>query len=447
MSKVRYPSWGRNGNADHHAVGAGTIANNALPQGQHWLPYGNGRSYGDSCHVTGGCLIDSRGNHRIYDFDTTQGTVWCEAGVLLSELLRAAIPHGYFLPVTPGTQFVTVGGAIANDVHGKNHHTRGTFGCYVDAFELQRSDGTRLSCSPNENKELFAATIGGMGLTGLIVNARIRLMPVVSPDVSQRTIRFDRLDDFFSVVDEIDSRHEYSVAWIDQLAKGKHLGRGTLLAADHCNEETDYALGNGSWLNVPFSPPFSLLSRPTLKIFNEIMFRKENPGEVIKTVPWKSYFYPLDAITGWNKLYGPRGLYQHQSVYPETSAADTTRRLLETSQKHGHASFLTVLKRFGSSPSPGILSFPQPGYTLTLDFSARGQSTLELLRRLDEIVIEAGGRVNPYKDARMGADVFEASFPDWELLEHWRDPMMMSDFWRRTALSLKSTKPRLQQTG
>jgi FAD/FMN-containing dehydrogenase len=274
-----------------------------------------------------------------------------------------------------------------------------------------------------------------MGLTGLITTARIRLLKVASPDVRQRTIRFGHIDDFFAAVERVDQQHEYSVAWIDQLARGAQFGRGVLMGADHCQEPTGYSRKTRPLLTVPFTPPMSLLNRPTLKAFNELFFRKERPGEVIKQISWKSYFYPLDVITHWNRLYGPGGLYQHQSVYPEHAALQTTRRLLETSQNHGHASFLTVLKRFGDRPSPGFLSFPQPGYTLTLDFANRGDDTLALLSALDEIVLEAGGRVNPYKDGRMSASAFRASFPQWHRLESFRDPMMLSDFWRRTALS------------
>lgn len=198
-------------------------------------PFGNGRSYGDSCHNDRGTLIESRRHGRILAFDPGTGMMTCEAGVTLREVLERAIEHRFFLPVTPGTAFVTVGGALANDVHGKNHHARGTFGNHVTGFTLLRSNGERLICSPGENAELYAATIGGMGLTGLILAVDIRLMKVPSPHVQQHAIRFDNLDRYFALVDRVDEEHEYSVAWIDQLATGARTGRGVLLAGDHAD--------------------------------------------------------------------------------------------------------------------------------------------------------------------------------------------------------------------
>ncbi|MCY6380030.1 FAD-binding oxidoreductase [Hoeflea prorocentri] len=435
---MSYDSWGSNTGVDRAACAAADVTPELLRSGS-FLPFGNGRSYGDSCHNDSGRLIDSRNANRILGFDEASGALTCEAGTLLSDVLAYAIPRGYFLPVTPGTRFVTVGGAIANDVHGKNHHRRGTFGCHVARLTLVRSDGGPLECSPTSNSEMFSATIGGMGLTGLIMQATIRLMRVGTADVRQRTLRFGNLDDYFKHCDAFDAAHEYAVAWIDQLARGRKFGRGLLLGGDHIAEKAaPMRQSERQWLQVPFTPPISLLNRYTLAAFNELFFRKEKVGEAIRTVPWQSYFYPLDSIGRWNRLYGPRGLFQHQSVYPQTNGSETTAKLMECAQAHGHASFLTVLKKFGSVQSPGLFSFPRPGFTLTLDFANQGKATLRLLDALDDIVVAAGGAVNPYKDARMGASVFEASFPDWHRLENLRDPAMMSDFWRRTAMVLAS---------
>ena len=429
---MSYESWGRNVHADRAALPArGVDAATFLPD-TSWLPFGNGRSYGDSCHNDQGTLLDCRSFNRILGYDEDSRELTCEPGVLLSDILAFAMPKGLFLPVTPGTRFVSVAGAIANDVHGKNHHRRGTFGMYVSRFTLQRSDGTLLECSSTKNSDYFAATIGGMGLTGLIVDATIRLIDVSSPDVLQRTLRFDRLDDYFKHCDEFDETHEYAVAWIDQLAKGQQFGRGILMGADHA-APTDFQLPKKARISVPFTPPMNLINSATLTLFNALYWRKVAAGEQHSTVPWSGYFYPLDAIGHWNRLYGPRGLFQHQSVYPADQGHDTTVRLMKCAQDHGHASFLTVLKRFGSLQSPGIMSFPKPGFTLTLDFSNQGAATLRMLNALDQIVIDAGGAVNPYKDGRMSADTFRASFPDWQKLETLRDPAMMSDFWRRTA--------------
>ncbi|WDZ78066.1 FAD-binding oxidoreductase [Ensifer adhaerens] len=438
MTSQDHESWGRLDNRARPVISPDDYEDRlGNLEAQGFLPFGNGRSYGDSCHNDRGTLIESRRHGRILAFDPGTGMMTCEAGVTLREVLERAIEHRFFLPVTPGTAFVTVGGALANDVHGKNHHARGTFGNHVTGFTLLRSNGDRLTCSPGENSELYAATIGGMGLTGLILTVDLRLMKVPSPHVQQHAIRFDNLDQYFALVDRVDEEHEYSVAWIDQLATGARTGRGVLLAGDHADGACELPdIPKGLKLSVPFAPPFNLLNRATLKAFNEYYFRKEKPGETVTTVPWTSYFYPLDAIGAWNRLYGPRGLYQHQSVYPAARAPEITAQLMETARKAGHASFLTVLKRFGDIGSRGLLSFPRPGFTLTLDFANQGERTVKLLDALDRIVIEAGGAINPYKDARMSPQAFEKSFPSWKKLEALRDPALVSNFWKRTALAL-----------
>ena len=276
-----------------------------------------------------------------------------------------------------------------------------------------------------------------MGLTGLIAEATIRLMKVTNADTRQRTLRFDNLDVYFDRCEAFDESHEYSVAWVDQLARGRQFGRGILMGGDHAEAGAGPADMPGEpKISVPFTPPLSLINSVSLKAFNTLYFRKEKSGETVGTVPWSGYFYPLDAIGHWNRLYGPRGLYQHQSVYPLETGRETTIRLMECAQQHGHASFLTVLKRFGTPFSPGVLSFPRPGFTLTLDFANQGKRTLRLLDALDDIVLKAGGAVNPYKDGRMRPDTFSASFGNWRDLEAQRDPAMMSDFWRRTAMQL-----------
>lgn len=432
---MSYDSWGRNAIIARNAQSASVVETQGFSGAEGWLPFGNGRSYGDSCHNDRGTLIDCRPRNRILGFDNETGILRCEAGLLLSDLLAHVLPRGYFLPVTPGTRYVTIGGAIANDVHGKNHHMRGTFGAHVLSFRLARSGGDLLECTPDRNSAYFSATIGGMGLTGLITEATLRLMRVDSPDVRQRTLRFDTIDGYFANFERFDRDHEYAVAWIDQLASGRWFGRGILMGADHAGPgRAPQAVSSRPWLSVPLTPPVNLINTTTLRAFNAYFFNKERPRETLRNVSWSSYFYPLDAIGHWNRLYGPRGLYQHQSVYPEETGHATTIKLLECARKHGHASFLTVLKRFGAVPSPGLLSFARRGFTLTLDFANQGTATLRLLDALDDIVLQAGGAINPYKDARMSADTFDASFDNWRDLEAMRDPAMMSDFWRRTAL-------------
>lgn len=401
------------------------------------LAYGNGRSYGDSCLNAGGALVDMRGAGRILAFDPETGILTAEAGVFLADIIAHAARHGYFPPVVPGTQHVTLGGAIANDVHGKNHHRRGSFGAHVLSLTLLRSDGRTHVCSADSRPDLFRATIAGMGLTGLILKATVRLMRVGSPHVVQTVRPFGSLPAYFDLAEEADARNEYAVAWIDQLAAGKAAGRGLLLAGNHADvsegAEHDAA---PSRLTVPLQPPFTVLNRPFLRLFNAAYRWKNGGRREPERVPAKRFFFPLDGVAHWNRLYGPGGLFQHQSVVPEAVARDVVPALLALARGRGQGSFLTVLKRFGGKPSPGILSFPRPGYTLTLDFPNRGANTRALLADLDRITVEAGGAVNPYKDARMPADVFEASFPDWRMLESLRDPAFVSDFWRRTALTL-----------
>ncbi len=404
----------------------------ALPEGASLLPFGNGRSYGDSCHNDAGFLAPMQARRRILQFDPDTGLLSAESGTLLSDIIAHVAPHGYFLPVTPGTQFVTLGGAIANDVHGKNHHLRGTFGCHVDGLDLLCSDGVRYKCSDAENIDLFRATIGGMGLTGLILRGTIRLMRVGGLDIEEKVLPFGTLDAYFDMVEVADRENEYAVAWVDQLSDG----RGLLMVGNHVRKASGPQPSRMGRFGVPFELPLSVLNRTSLSLFNATYFRRKGRLRTAHRVPYQNFFYPLDSIRNWNRLYGPRGLYQHQSVVPFDAAGKVIPAMLEASRAAGQVSFLTVLKRFGSVKSPGLMSFPMPGYTLTMDFPNRGGKTLELLDSLDQMVVGVGGRVNPYKDQRMSAEVFAASFPRWRDFEVFRDKAFNSNFWRRTALTL-----------
>jgi len=441
LSEPRYESWGRPAGTPRRAVASRDLPDIAAVRpwacgDGTFLPYGNGRSYGDSCHDDAGTLIDSRPGARIHHFDADQGLLTADAGVLLNAITRHVAPAGWFLPVTPGTQFVTLGGAIANDIHGKNHHRRGTFGGWVETIILDRSDAERQQCSREANPDLFAATISGMGLTGLIRQATIRLLRVPSLTIAETTTRFDRLADYFELAEAADERHEYAVAWIDSLASGSAFGRGHLIAGDHAPDGDRTGIARAPLAAVPFTPPISPLRGLALRAFNEAYYRKARPGTTQRRVSFDQFFYPLDRVGRWNRLYGPRGLHQHQSAVPEGTGPDAVRALIECARDHRQGSFLTVLKRFGDAPSPGLTSFPRPGYTLTLDFPDRGEATLRLLAELDQITVAAGGAVNPYKDARMSPETFAAGFPRWRELEALRDPAIVSDFWKRTALSL-----------
>ena len=405
--------------------------------GDRFLAYGNGRSYGDSCLLRDGRLITMGSHRRILDFDPETGLIRAEAGVMLSQIIERVAPHGWFLPVTPGTKFVTLGGAVANDVHGKNHHVRGTFGGHVEHIVLMSSDGTIHELPDGEASGLFAATVGGMGLTGLILEVTLRLMRVPGINIEEQAIPFSSLDGFFELCDEVDANFEYAVAWIDQLASGAKAGRGVMLAGRHCDDGDFAVRSHKPLVSVPFAMPFNMLNRPAIGAFNRLYGFAKSRKTGLNRVNYDSYFYPLDAVGHWNRLYGPRGFFQHQSVIPEDAARETVPRLLARARDEGFASFLTVLKRFGTTTSPGLLSFPRRGYTLTLDFPNKGWKTNALLSVLDGITVGAGGAVNPYKDARMSPETFKRSFPGWERLEALRDPAFLSDFWRRTALEAR----------
>jgi FAD/FMN-containing dehydrogenase len=393
-----------------------------------YLAIGAGRSYGDSALIEGGAAVEMRGLNRILAFDPDTGVMRAEAGVTLADILDRAIPMGWFLPVTPGTRFVTLGGAIANDVHGKNHHRAGSFGAHVRALSLVRSDGARLICSAQENGDWLRATIGGMGLTGLIGWAEIQLMRVSSPDVRRETVSLSGLGDFFSRLDETDSGFAYGVAWLDSLARGRSLGRGVLLRADHAPAEGRAALPRrtSARIGLPLTPPVLLVNGVTMRAFNALYRWRAASGPSPRIVSWTSFFYPLDSVAHWNRAYGPKGLRQHQSVLPRDAAESAVAQMLERAQRAGHASFLTVLKSFGAMPGAGLLSFARPGVTLTLDFAYRGAETDALLASLDAITLQAGGAVNPYKDARMSAETFRASFPGWRAIRPYLDPAARS---------------------
>ncbi|ORE95361.1 FAD linked oxidase [Stappia sp. 22II-S9-Z10] len=429
---ARFQPWGLPGPGDaSRAVPAARFPLPGLA-----LPFGAGRSYGDSCTLADGPLLDARPGARIHHFDPSTGLVVADAGVSLGALMAHVAPR-FMLPVVPGTQFATLGGAIANDIHGKNHHRRGSFGAHVEALTLRRSDGYRYELAPGE--PLFAATVGGMGMTGIIERAAVRLMPVASQAVRQTTVRLSGLADYFARAEEADAAHEYAVAWIDSLATGERLGRGHLITGDHAKGEAPGGRTRRR-LTVPVTPPVSLLNRLTLGAFNALYHARVPRGGETKVVPASSFFFPLDAVGHWNRLYGPRGLHQHQSVLPHADAHEAVREMLRLAHHHGHASFLTVLKRLGANQSPAIISFARPGVTLTLDFPDKGPATLALLDALDRVTLQAGGAINPYKDRRMSATAFDQSMPDWRLVEAVRDPHIVSDFWRRTALALSRSE-------
>ncbi|WP_122419237.1 FAD-binding oxidoreductase [Pseudomonas viridiflava] len=394
------------------------------------LPFGNGRSYGDSCLASSGHVLHMHRLDRFIAANWKTGIVRVEAGMTLAQLLAAAIAHGWFLPVTPGTQFVTVGGAIANDVHGKNHHLRGTFGCHTLRFGLLRQGEQAMICSPVENPLLYAASIGGLGLTGVIHWADIQLMPIRTSQIDSTVVRFANLGEFFTLSRELDHRHEYSVAWVDCLARGSNSGRGVYIVGDHARFGS-LEVERRSKLSVPVTPPLSLINNLSLRLFNSLYWHAHPARPTPKRSDYEPFFYPLDRVLHWNRIYGRSGFQQYQCVIPEHCAQDAMQALLDTIAESGQGSFLAVLKRCGDIASPGLLSFPMPGTSLALDFPQHRDLAGSLFPRLDAIVHDAGGRLYPAKDAHMNGSDFRQAYPAWERLEALRDPSLMSRFWKR----------------
>ena len=435
-------SWGRYPHVTEQRERSVTWASDGLPvpaDGGSLLPYGQGRSYGDSCLNAGGTLLTTARLDRFLGFDPATGVVRCESGVTLDAILRLVTWQGWFLPVTPGTKFVSVGGAIANDVHGKNHHQAGTFGRHVSRFELVRSDGSRRVCSPTENPDWYAATIGGLGLTGLITWADIQLRRMSNPYILQETVPFNDLEGFLSLARESEKDFDFTVAWVDSLGRGKSLGRGLFYRGNHAPPQFDalplaksHLSRRGGGLAVPFDMPGFALNRLSVAAFNWLYYNRQRGKASEGLIHYDPFFYPLDGVHRWNRIYGSRGFLQFQCVVPfDDAGVAATREILDRSARSGMPSFLTVLKVFGDVPSPGWMSFPRRGLTLALDFANKGERTYTLLAELERVTRDAGGRLYPAKDSRMSAENFAAWYPERERFARYVDPAFSSSFWRR----------------
>ena len=429
-TKTEYQSWGRYPKAAHDGVTKiywRDQLQDALrcADPASLLPYGMGRSYGDSCLNRGRDLLDCTALDRILDYDWESGRICVEGGITLGDLLQVTVSRGWFLPVTPGTKFVTVGGAIANDVHGKNHHRAGTFGCHVKQITLYRSDADAVVCSPAVNTDLLQATIGGLGLTGVIGSAEIQLKRIGGNAIEVETLSFQNLDQFLELSAASDKSYEYTVAWVDCLSGSQT--RGIFFRGNHVEKTVSH---RSIRMKVPFAFPEFVLSRPTVGLFNCTYFalKARNPGSAL--VHYDPFFYPLDSLQNWNLLYGRRGFVQYQCVLPPGDVA-AVKRIIAAVSHSGEACFLAVLKAFGEVQSPGLLSFPRPGLTLTVDLPMRGNRTLALLASLDQLVLARGGALYPAKDARMSPAMFNAGFPNWTNLVPYVDPKLSSSFWRR----------------
>lgn len=395
------------------------------------LPVGLGRSYGDVCLLEGGILLGSTGLSRLIAFNPETGVLRCEAGVSLADILDFAVPQGWFLTITPGTKYVTVGGAIANDIHGKNHHVAGTFGLYVPRFELVRSDGSRLECSPTENSDWYRATIGGLGLTGLITWAEIQLRPIVSRKIDFEGIKFVGIDEFITL-SQAAAETEYTVSWIDCVAQGRNFARGIFMRGSHSNRPETLRPSSKPRLRVPTEMPSGLLNRFTVGAFNSLYYHRQLSARKTAVIDYEPFFYPLDSVLGWNRIYGRRGLLQFQCLLThENGGTSGMIEILRAITRSGLASFLAVIKVFGNIESPGMLSFPRPGITLALDFPVGREASFELLNRLAAITLEHGGRMYPAKDALMTPHQFQTFYPQWQNFAKFVDPAFSSAFWKR----------------
>jgi FAD/FMN-containing dehydrogenase len=394
------------------------------------LAVGMGRSYGDSCLLKDGNLLLTTGMNRLLGFDPETGILTAEAGITLGQILDFCVPRGFFLPVSPGTKYVTLGGAIANDIHGKNHHVAGTIGSQLIEFELVRSDGTRRVCSPTKEKEWFAATIGGLGLTGVITCATLKLRPIVTRKIDYEGIQFHGVDEFLELTEQY--RHiEYTVSWVDCASTGKNFARGIFMLGDHSAVPDELKRSPEPKLVFPLDAPGFALNHTTVSLLNTAFFHKQGKPRVKALLDYEPFFYPLDKVQHWNRLYGKSGLLQFQYALPWESAKQGTIAILGEVAKSGLASFLAVLKAFGDVPSPGLMSFPQPGITLALDFPIKADVTFPLFKRLADMTSDFGGRLYPAKDAAMTAAQFQNFYPQWEQLARMRDPAITSSFWER----------------
>jgi FAD/FMN-containing dehydrogenase len=417
--------WGRGFNVSHAHLFAG---DDALPE-RTFLPRGLGRSYGDVCVNDEGALLHTFRRDRLIAFDDVHGVLRCEAGASLADIAQVMVPCGWFPMVVPGTRFVTVGGAIANDIHGKNHHIAGSFGRSVLAMKVRRSDSGLHEV--DENHVLQRTTIAGLGLTGLIEEATVQLQRLPGCGITQETKLFGgqgNIDDYLAL-DATSQSWPYTVGWIDTLDRGL---RGVFFRGDHCDGPDDWLAPPPARLSLPIDAPRWALGRWSAKAFNAAYYRSQAMRTATReTIPLWQFFFPLDAVSAWNRAYGKRGFVQYQFVVPRDAAPEIVPKILAHLRESNVASYLAVIKSFGDVASPGLMSFPMPGVTVALDVPAPNDRDRRALDRADAMVADVGGRVYPAKDARMSHVMFKKFFPQWEQLEAVRDPLISSSFWRR----------------
>jgi decaprenylphospho-beta-D-ribofuranose 2-oxidase len=405
--------WGRYPRIDARTIQATSLAQLAgsLDGDAPLIARGLGRSYGDSSLAP--LMLSTRSLDLLQSFDPQNGVVVCEAGTTLDDLLRVFVPRGWFLPVVPGTRFVTVGGAVASDVHGKNHHLDGSFTAHVQEIELMLGNGECVHASPAENPDLFYATCGGMGLTGVILRVTFKLRRIASAEMLESTLKCSGLD---ALLESFEQRHgsPYSVAWVDCIASGPKLGRSLLMLGEHC-ADGPLAVGPSRPRSVPLDMPRRLLNRTGGWAFNALYWSRAGHTRVARRRSFEQFFFPLDALAHWNRLYGAAGFVQYQFVLPKPAGALALREVLQRIASSGCPAFLAVLKAFGAA-NRNLLSFPMEGYTLALDFKAEA-AVFDLLDALDPIVLHHGGRIYLAKDARMSEATFKRGYPRWQEFE------------------------------
>lgn len=400
------------------------VAVNRTSTGAKALCFGMGRSYGDVCINNGGLLVLTSGLKKILSFEG--GILEVEAGATFGEIIAEFLPRGWFPPTTPGTKFVTIGGAIANDVHGKNQHSAGSFGNWVRSFRLLRSDGCVVECSRDSNADLFRATIGGLGLTGMILSARFQMVPVPSPFVRARNFLFRSLPEFYSLSRSLPAEYEFLFSWLDPSRN-----RGVVMAGNwHASSVGDFPAAPVPKRGIPGGR--FLLNRHSMRIFNVAYWLREKVRRGERVESWNKFFYPLDHISQWNRLYGPRGFFEYQCLVPAgTNEEAATAEILSVVRDSRQMPYLAAIKRFGPQMREGTLSFPGEGTSLIFDFAQGGGAQLELFRKIDELVLASGGRIYPAKDARMPRESFLRSFPELDAYREFVDPKFSSSFWRR----------------
>jgi len=393
-----------------------------------FLVFGNGRSYGDVCFGKDSIIITKNFN-SIKSFDENQGSITCQSGLILYDLFKEIIPKGWFLPVVPGTQFITIGGAVANDIHGKNHHKKGSFGNHITEIKVKNSRNEVIVCSKIKNPELFKSTIGGLGLTGIILEVTLELRKISTTNISQNITPFYTFNEYLEINRRLESEYEYTVAWVD--LNNKKVGlKGIFISGNHSEEGDNLKYKQRRISLFPVTPTFSFVNNLSVSILNKLYFYK-NKNIKNSVVKINKFFFPLDVLHDWNKGYGRKGFLQYQFVLPLDRIQESVEKIHKNIIKSKIKPSLSILKTFGDIPPEGYLSFPREGVSFAIDFPNRGKKLLSLLNDLDNVIYEYGGALYPAKDIRMSSKMFKFSFPSLSKFIMFKDPKINSLFFDR----------------